>query len=416
MRVKNNKVSRISLLGIVAIIITTFILVLLSSIVFVTKRVNSYKNRTYKNTYLGQYDISELKYEKLKEKIKSITSDYLNSKVILIYGDNKIETTYEKLGFKLDSEKMYNNIIKSKNKMSYFEKIKYALKAGKKSYKLESSYDENTLNTYITDIKNNYDRGKTEEKFEIDEERNVRYIEGKSALSLDIEKSKEQLLKDLKGKEIKDEIKLVYSEDKVENHESYKSIDTKVSSFTTEFNPYISRATNLRTGLAYIDGAIIEPGEVFSFYKYAGPYNKRGYVFYYEFVGNGVCQIATTTYNAALLGGLEIVERYQHAEMVPYVKGGLDATVASYASGWYVDMKFKNTYKYPIYISAYATGGVAHVDFWSNSNAKEGKTYQTESVKVSALGYKSYLHVYDSNGQEIEKRFLANSWYREKKN
>ncbi|MBP3841515.1 MAG: VanW family protein [Bacilli bacterium] len=416
MRVKNNKVSRISLLGIVAIIITTFILVLSSSIVFVTKRVNSYKNRTYKNTYLGQYDISELKYENLKEKIKSITSDYLNSKVILIYGDNKIETTYEKLGFKLDSEKMYNNIIKSKNKMSYFEKIKYALKTGKKSYKLESSYDENTLNTYITDIKNNYDRGKTEEKFEIDEERNVRYIEGKSALSLDIEKSKEQLLKDLKGKEIKDEIKLVYSEDKVENHESYKSIDTKVSSFTTEFNPYISRGTNLRTGLAYIDGAIVEPGEVFSFYKYAGPYNKRGYVFYYEFVGNGVCQIATTTYNAALLGGLEIVERYQHAEMVPYVKGGLDATVASYASGWYVDMKFKNTYKYPIYISAYATGGVAHVDFWSNSNAKEGKTYQTESVKVSVLGYKSYLHVYDSNGQEIEKRFLANSWYREKKN
>lgn len=416
MRVKNNKVSRISLLGIVAIIITTFILVLSSSIVFVTKRVNSYKNRTYKNTYLGQYDISELKYEKLKEKIKSITSDYLNSKVILIYGDNKIETTYEKLGLKVDSEKIYNNIIKSKNKMSYFEKIKYALKSGKKSYKLESSYDENTLNTYITDIKNNYDRGKTEEKFEIDEERNVRYIEGKSALSLDIEKSKEQLLKDLKGKEIKDEIKLVYSEEKVENHESYKSIDTKVSSFTTEFNPYISRATNLRTGLAYIDGAIVEPGEVFSFYKYAGPYNKRGYVFYYEFVGNGVCQIATTTYNAALLGGLEIVERYQHAEMVPYVKGGLDATVASYASGWYVDMKFKNTYKYPIYISAYATGGVAHVDFWSNSNAKEGKTYQTESVKVSALGYKSYLHVYDSNGQEIEKRFLANSWYREKKN
>ena len=416
MRVKNNKVSRISLLGIVAIIITTFILVLSSSIVFVTKRVNSYKNRTYKNTYLGQYDISELKYEKLKEKIKSITSDYLNSKVILIYGDNNIETTYEKLGLKVDSEKIYNNIIKSKNKMSYFEKIKYALKSGKKSYKLESSYDENTLNTYITDIKNNYDRGKTEEKFEIDEERNVRYIEGKSALSLDIEKSKEQLLKDLKGKEIKDEIKLVYSEEKVENHESYKSIDTKVSSFTTEFNPYISRATNLRTGLAYIDGAIVEPGEVFSFYKYAGPYNKRGYVFYYEFVGNGVCQIATTTYNAALLGGLEIVERYQHAEMVPYVKGGLDATVASYASGWYVDMKFKNTYKYPIYISAYATGGVAHVDFWSNSNAKEGKTYQTESVKVSALGYKSYLHVYDSNGQEIEKRFLANSWYREKKN
>ena len=110
------------------------------------------------------------------------------------------------------------------------------------------------------------------------------------------------------------------------------------------------------------------------------------------------------------------MKRYPHAKKSLYVAGGLDATVASYSSGWYVDMKFKNTYNYPIYISAYAIGGEAHVDFWSNSNAKEGKTYQTESVKVSALGYKSYLHVFDSNGQEIEKRFLANSWYREKKN
>ena len=416
MRVKNNKVSRISLFGIVAIIITTFVFLLSSTIVFVTKRVNTYKNKTFSNTYLGDYDISNLKYNKLDEKVKSLSNDYLNTKVILIYGDNKIETTYSKLGVKVDPQKVYKDIINTQNKMNYFEKIKYTFKAGKKKYLFESSFDEKFLSDYVNEIKNNYDRQKSEERFEVDEWRNVKYVEGKSALSLDLDKTKEKLSKELNKKEIKNEIELVYSEEKVENHESYKSIDTKVSSFTTEFNPYISRATNLRTGLGYIDGAIIEPGEVFSFYKYAGPYNKRGYVFYYEFVGNGVCQIATTTYNAALLGGLEIVERYQHAEMVPYVKGGLDATVASYASGWYVDMKFKNTYKYPIYISAYATGGVAHVDFWSNSNAKEGKTYQTESVKVSSLGYKSYLHVYDSNGQEIEKRFLANSWYREKKN
>lgn len=31
--------------------------------------------------------------------------------------------------------------------------------------------------------------------------------------------------------------------------------------------------------LSHIDGVVIEPGEVFSFYKYAGPYNRKGYVF-----------------------------------------------------------------------------------------------------------------------------------------
>ena len=82
------------------------------------------------------------------------------------------------------------------------------------------------------------------------------------------------------------------------------------SSFMTKFNVWEgTRPTNLRTALNYINGAVVEPGEVFSYYKYAGPYNKKGYVFYYEFVGNGVCQIATTVYDAALLGGLEIVKR-----------------------------------------------------------------------------------------------------------
>lgn len=197
---------------------------------------------------------------------------------------------------------------------------------------------------------------------------------------------------------------------KAESNESYKLIDTKVSSFSTEFNPYISRATNLKTGLSYIDGVIINPQEVFSFYKYAGPYNKKGYVFYYEFVGNGVCQIATTVYNTALLGGLEIVKRYPHAKKSVYVPGGLDATVASYASGWNVDFQFKNTYKYPIYISAYAVNGTAHVDFWSNHDAMEGKTYTTESVKLGNRYYQTFLHTF-KNGVEIKKEEIAKTWY-----
>ena len=185
------------------------------------------------------------------------------------------------------------------------------------------------------------------------------------------------------------------------------------SSFVTNFNPWVTaRATNLRVALNYINGAIIEPGEIFSYYKYAGPYDKAGYVFYYEFVGNGVCQIATTTYNAALLGGLEIVKRYPHAKKSVYVPGGLDATVASYSSGWNVDMQWKNTYEYPIYIKAYSVGGEAHVEFWSNSNAKEGKTYTTESVWLHGRGYKTYLHTF-KDGVEINKSLIATTWYSE---
>ena len=367
-----------------------------------------YDNKIYPNTYIGKDDISGYDYEKLAKKLNSIE---MNNKVGFFYNDKKIEAQYKDLGIKIDTEKTIKKINEHYKNMSINNKIFILLDIKKDYVSYEYKIDEDIFRDYLKSIKNEYDSDEIPERFERDDDRNIKYIPGTGSHYLDIDKTIEEVKK--KGFNNKSVIKLVVDNSIVTNHKEYELIDTKVSSFMTEFNPYISRATNLRTALNYIDGAIIEPGEEFSFYKYAGPYGKKGYVFYYEFVGNGVCQIATTVYNAALLGGLEITRRYQHEYIAPYVPGGLDATVASYSSGYYVDMSFKNTYKYPIYISAYYNGKEAHVDIWSNSNAKEGKTYETESVKIGPNSYVTYLHVY-KDGKEIEKKKIANSWYKVK--
>ena len=365
-----------------------------------------YSDKVYPNTYLNSENISGYDYNKLKEKLDSVEVD---KKVVLMYNNEKIEAKYKDLGIKVDSKKTIKNINKHYDDMDVNTKIWILMNVKNDFLSYEFKIDEDVLKNYLTSIKQQYDKDEVSERFERDDNKNVKYIPGTASSYLDIDKTIDVIKNN--GLSCKNTINLVVDNSAVTNHEEYKTIDTKVSSFSTEFNPYISRATNLRTALNYIDGAIIEPGEEFSFYKYAGPYGKKGYVFYYEFVGNGVCQIATTAYNAALLGGLEITHRYQHESMVPYVAGGLDATVAAYDSGYYVDMSFKNTYKYPIYISAYYIGGTAHVDIWSNSNAKEGKEYKTESVKIGPTSYVSYLHVY-KDGQEIEKKKLATSWYK----
>ena len=74
-----------------------------------------------------------------------------------------------------------------------------------------------------------------------------------------------------------------------------------------------------------------------------------------------------------------------------------------------MDFQFRNTYKYPIYIKAYAVGGTAHVEFWSNSKAKEGKTYSTESVKIGHRGYTTYLTTYQ-DGKFLKKDKFATTW------
>ncbi|HEY3415198.1 MAG TPA: VanW family protein [Armatimonadota bacterium] len=104
-----------------------------------------------------------------------------------------------------------------------------------------------------------------------------------------------------------------------------------------------------------IDGAVIEPGHVFSFNRTVGPWSMdRGYVrapvsYEGELVkdwGGGVCQTSTTLYNAGLLAGLKIVERHRHTWAPRYAPPGLDAAVAQYD----VDLRLQNPYRWPVRI------------------------------------------------------------------
>lgn len=96
-----------------------------------------------------------------------------------------------------------------------------------------------------------------------------------------------------------------------------------------------------------IDNVIIQPGQTFSFLKAVGPWTAdMGYVkapvsYDGELVrswGGGVCQVSTTLYNAALLAGLEIVERHRHHWPARYAPLGRDSAVAYYD----IDLKFRN--------------------------------------------------------------------------
>lgn len=104
-----------------------------------------------------------------------------------------------------------------------------------------------------------------------------------------------------------------------------------------------------------VNNKLIEPGQVFSFNKIVGPwtadkgYEKAPVSYDGELVrnwGGGVCQVSSTLYNAALLAGLEIVERHNHHWPARYAPLGRDAAVA-YED---IDLKFKNNLSAPIRI------------------------------------------------------------------
>lgn len=397
---------------IIIVIISMFIFAFLCLVGYNLYLVKKFDNQIFNNTYVDKFDLTNYDFSHAEKKIDFCSEYLLSKKIKLKINGNNYIYTLKDLGFGVDSKKTISQIKSYQDKLSFSDKINIINKKTKKNFYVYYSVDDNKLNEFLNSVKNSFDVVAANSYFDTSE--GVKYIKGSDGFSLNVSNSLNVINSYFK-KPIKNNasIELIGDISKSNYNESYASIDTMTSSFVTNFNPWVTaRATNLRVALNYINGAIIEPGEIFSYYKYAGPYDKAGYVFYYEFVGNGVCQIATTTYNAALLGGLEIVKRYPHAKKSVYVPGGLDATVASYSSGWNVDMQWKNTYEYPIYIKAYSVGGEAHVEFWSNSNAKEGKTYTTESVWLHGRGYKTYLHTF-KDGVEINKSLIATTWYSE---
>lgn len=118
-----------------------------------------------------------------------------------------------------------------------------------------------------------------------------------------------------------------------------------------------NRNANIRLMCEAVDGLAIPPGETLSLNELVGQrteakgFRAAGSIVdgqLADSIGGGICQLAGTLYNAALLADMEIVERVHHTWPSEYLPIGLDATL-----NWdNKDLKLKNRSSYPIFISA----------------------------------------------------------------
>ncbi len=137
------------------------------------------------------------------------------------------------------------------------------------------------------------------------------------------------------------------------------------SQFTTYFDPSNpGRKTNIALAAKLVDGTIVEPGAVFSLNATMGPRSvNRGFDFapviagdgvLRQGVGGGICQYATTLFNAVFFAGLPVVERHAHGLLIAHYPVGRDATV----SWGGPDFRFRND-----------TGKAVMIRSWVDGNA-----------------------------------------------
>ncbi len=147
----------------------------------------------------------------------------------------------------------------------------------------------------------------------------------------------------------------------------------RISTFSTDFDSSNQpRVNNIETLGKAIDGSLIPPGGVWSLNGRVGErtaakgYQEANAIVNGRLVpqlGGGICQVATTVFNAIFFSGEPVVERSNHSFYISHYPKGRDATV-----NWGgPDLKFKNDTKTWILIKTAADSSSITVSLYGTS-------------------------------------------------
>lgn len=168
----------------------------------------------------------------------------------------------------------------------------------------------------------------------------------------------------------------------------------KLAFCTSPLSGNESYDSNMALACRYLDGFIVEPGEVFSFDN-AMPALTEAAGFEFapahaeycmsEFRGGGLDQVASTLHEAAICADMTILQRNVAHHVCEYVPRGTEISVI----GSLQDFKFRNTWDTPIQIRARITEKELVISIFGQ---EETDWYcEVESVSISTKGFQNML-------------------------
>ena len=184
-----------------------------------------------------------------------------------------------------------------------------------------------------------------------------------------------------------------------EEAESYGITERVSGAITALGDSSENRIHNVALMAHILDNRLVMPGESFSFNQAVGPRSpERGFVegtaivagLLVPSIGGGVCQVATTLYDAAFDLGLQINERTNHSFYIYHYGDGMDAAVSWNGP----DLRFTNDTQHPVLIRATADASTMIVNLYSSPTGRTVETRVSERYDL----------------KEPEKRYLEDQY------
>ncbi|MBI2442929.1 MAG: VanW family protein [Candidatus Levybacteria bacterium] len=355
-----------------------------------------YQNRVYPGVFLDGVDFGGKSETDVRSFFDNKNMSFADTKLIFTYSDQTAVTTAKELELGFDSQLLTDQAYSIGRSQSFVSDIYMITKAYMRGIHLPASYryDEGVFEKLITPFQKNLDIAPVNAEFSYENGRVTEFHTHSDGRKVDIEKLKSTLssysimLARAKShpKALTVTIPIITVQP-VLTLEKVNDLGIKelIGEGTSLFHGSIAnRIYNLTLASSRLNGALVKPGETFSFAESVGDITsltgyKQAYVIENGRTvlgdGGGVCQVSTTLFRAALNAGLPIVERNQHAYRVHYYEEdsppGIDAAV--YVPS--VDLKFKNDTGHWLLIQSFVDKQAERLTFqiYGTSDGREVK-------------------------------------------
>lgn len=410
------------------------------------------EERIIKGVKLGDLELGNMGRQELNAALKILDESLSGYQASLKIGESIIENiSYGDLGIKADGDKIWQEAYQIGRKGNWFKRTWTRLLVIRKGHtvSLHLALDKEIFKETIEEKTIPFRKAPQNARFMITSRNEVEILPEVYGVGINMDRAVSDMEKELLKIKPGDLICLTLEHIDIKPSRLKSDLQSfgiagLIGQFSTNFNSQrVNRTMNIRLAAQALDSVLIAPEEVFSFNKTVGPRTKdRGYdeadiILNNELVpgvGGGVCQVSTTLYNTVLLARLEIVERYPHSQVIPYVQPGLDATV-NYGS---MDFKFRNNSGSHLLIKSRLYGSSLMIKIFGASRLDQNKIiFKSEKEKeiVPKTIYKEdadvpdgqYIldregvpgsvikverYIYDNKGKLLKRELVSRDYYK----
>ncbi len=340
---------------IIAAVAVVTVALLAMGVLAATDRSFAGSGQIARNVSIQGVAVADMTADEALGAVQSQWASALPEEITITFAEGEWASSPEEMGVTLSLDEAVDEALAVGREGGFLSRVKTRLLTLRTTMDLSvhRHVDEDALQQVVEDLATVVDREPVDADIEVKGDK-VEVVAGKVGRVLNVDGTCQQFARLLEDPNANTLEAVVETQTPNVTAEDLAHIEVVLGEFSTKFRTYqTDRTHNLALAAAALNETVIKPGEVLSLNDRIGErLAERGYraapIFLEGEVtpstGGGICQIATTTYNAALLANLDIVERHHHSRPVDYAPTGQDATVYW---GQY-DLKVTNNLTHPI--------------------------------------------------------------------